>query len=156
MHEHPLRRARQGALTGEALPLQAAAWLRCKVAQTQAAFQAASPASVAGMDEAGQVAYVLGFLSEYLSPKWQTALAEHYDAQPAGVTPAPGRGVVHAGMGGASPEYQVPQLTASAGGGGGCSSRARAARRARTAQPACGCSQPCPRGKGKGSLLLQV
>ncbi len=63
---------------------QVLAWLRCKVQQSLAAFEEASPGSIAGLDDQGRIAYVLGFVSEYLAPKWQAQLAQHYGQAPTG------------------------------------------------------------------------
>lgn len=61
--------------------VQVLAWLLCKVDQARAALTQ----QLAGMEESSQLSYVLGFMSEYLSDRWLTALCAHLGAEPSGV-----------------------------------------------------------------------
>jgi hypothetical protein len=48
------------------------------VTQALAAFQAHSPASIAGLPPQEQQAYVLGYLKEYMSQAWHDKLVASY------------------------------------------------------------------------------
>jgi hypothetical protein len=58
--------------------LQVLAYLRLCVTQALAAFQAHSPASIAGLPLQEQQAYVLGYLKEYMSQAWHDKLVASY------------------------------------------------------------------------------
>lgn len=67
------------------------AWMRCKLRQTIEGLRAAAPGSVAGLQGDDALSYALGFMTEYLSQKRLTQLAESFGLQPTGIgsaTPA--------------------------------------------------------------------
>lgn len=67
---------------------RALAWLCCKLDQAAAALQP----QLTGMDAGAQQSYLVGFLSEYLTPGWADRLAKHLGVEASGVAGARGTG----------------------------------------------------------------